>query len=179
MILTLISTVFCSLMLCSITATLLWTSTTYKKPVRLPKLLVVHKSQGVFGTRQKREGRVPMSFHQTFDACRDAQKILHKTVIHRLNRDEGFIQMHKSLSLHTSGSIIDIQLIPFDAQSTYITITSRPKLITIIFDSGHNKKIVEHIVAHLEQRASHVFHMRQLPQHKLPQHQLPQRPLLP
>ena len=115
--------------------------------------LLVHAQASMVGGHQVRELRVPMGYHETFDACLDALGLLRRARIVRMSRDEGVLTGRVGITARSWGTRVEIHIIPFDERATYVRLVCRDVFGALSYDSGQCFEMIETIVAALARRA--------------------------
>ncbi len=140
-----------AIMLIAVAAQGMWRLTRFHKHTYM---LPIHRSSNISGTVQTREVQMPLGYHDSFNACQDALKLLRRTTLQSMSRDEGQLTAKVGITFKEWGARILIELIPIEEHSTYVRVTIRPSKAWTLTDHGQNLEFIEIFVAALERRAS-------------------------
>lgn len=117
-----------------------------------PRALLVAESSERFGSVQRRELKLPMSYHRAFTVCFDALQVVPGAVLRRMSRDEGVIDARIGWTWRSWGLDISMELIPMEEDETFLRLVSRPAMRSTFIDYGQSHEVVEMILLALEQR---------------------------
>ena len=124
--------------------------TAHNRQHRLP----VHHSSSMLGSVQVRELRVPLEYHEAFEACRDVLRFIPGSNLKRSSRDEGRIMATVGMTWRAWGATILYELIPLEEEGTYVRVTVQPRMRFTLVDFGQSLDFIETLVAAIERRCS-------------------------
>ncbi|TXC90451.1 hypothetical protein FS935_10960 [Metabacillus litoralis] len=102
------------------------------------------------GVHKKGSIEVQLPGHEAFKVCKKVGSVLNGARISYENQQKGLLIIKTGISWKTWGDIIEVVVEEVGANSTRVSIQSRPLVPTTLVDYGKNSENIQRIIRYLE-----------------------------